>query len=100
GERVARAEPVDDVDWNTRDVGALAVLEQGRSVAAPLHDHRLGPELEQRVEAAGSGDLVLVAHDDVRARRRFVRPGPILTRLVPERRPPVEIEDRCAAVRT
>src|SRR5207247_10360707 len=99
-ERVARAEPADDVDLDARHGHATLDGERARALESALHHDDLRAEREQRGRRARrialTGrhlDLVDVADDDVRAARRLHRPSRRILTSRPARRTMIEIAD-------
>ena len=99
-ERVAGAEPADDLDRDRRHLDALRARAREHALGPALDDRQLDAELEQRLGSplgvarpGRHGRLVAIADRDRRVRERFARPAPGLALVVPEHRAVVEVVD-------
>src|SRR5438552_16270148 len=94
-ERVAGAEAVDDLHRVSWDVDLGSLVEQQDTALAPLEHERGDAETEQRLRVArGRFDFLLVADDHVGMPSRGLRELAVRIWLLPQRRAPIEIEDR------
>src|SRR5438552_81625 len=81
------------------DVDLGPLVQQQHPALPALEDERRDADIEERLRVTGSGfDLLLVADHDVRMARGGLRELDVCVRLLPERRSPVEVEDRQALV--
>src|SRR5205823_4421418 len=94
-ERVAGAEAVDDLHGMAWDVDLGPSVEQQHAALAAL-EHECGDaEVEERLRVTRGGfDLLLVADDDVRVPCGAPYDLAVRAGLFPQRRPPVEVQDR------
>src|SRR2546422_9317481 len=82
------------------DVDLVTLVKQQYAASPSLEHERERPELEQRVRVARGGfDLLFVADHDVRIAGRLAGELAVLLGALPERRAPVEVEDRRTGVR-
>src|SRR5438128_10660495 len=94
-ERVTRTQPVDDLDPMAGHVDFTTFVEEQSAALTPLEHERTHAELEQRVCVSRSGfDFLFVADHDVCMPRCGPSELTVLVRSLPQRRAPVEIEDR------
>jgi len=99
-ERVTRTESIDDLDRVAWYVDLATFVIEKDAALAPLQDECRYAERQQRAGLSrGSFDLLFVADDDVGMSGRGAGKLAVLIGSVPERRSPVEIEDRRAPVR-
>src|SRR5439155_8092026 len=94
GERVTGTEPVHHLDRIAGNIRRLAVFEHRSAALSALDDQAWNVADPRR------RDLFLVSDHEVRGRDGLRGETRIRALLVPERGPPVQIEDRRPAMRT